>query len=801
MWTFLVRFILRNRLINLLTIIVLTIFMAYKATKIEMSYEFASILPSTDETSIEYKNFKDTFGEDGAVLFIGIQDPKILNFEVFKDWYKLTYEIKKIDGVKDVVSIGRMFHLVKNDSLEKFDFKPVFNKKPQSQKEVDSIINIILSYPFYNGFLYNKNTYSTLMGLTIDKAKIDSKNRFKLIGEITNICEKFHNKHNIKVHYSGLPYIRTITSQKIKNELYLFTFLALLIASIILFIYFRSLKAVIIPIFIVAICVVWAIGIMVLLGFKITLLSGLIPPLLIIIGIENCIFLINKYHFEFKAHQNKIKALSRIIQKVGFATLLTNLTTAVGFGAFIFSKNQLMYEFGLIASINIILLYIFSLFLIPIFFSYLPPPQSRHIKHLNNLKIKWLVDKILFIVQNKRGIVFLVSFMLFLISIIGTTRLTTTGNIVDDIPIRDPLYKDLLFFEKNFKGVMPFEISIDTKKKRGVMRLSTLKKINQLQDSLKKYPQLSSPLSIVEVVKFARQAFYNGDSSMYDLPSNNELMFMSDYIPKIDNKKKTILNSFVDTNMQVARISVQIANIGTKEIKNIKNDIKPKIDSLFDNADYKVTVTGTSIVFLKGTEYLTENLLQSLIIAIILISILMALLFTSWRMVIVALIPNILPLLCTAGMMGYMNIAIKPSTIIIFSIALGISVDNSILFLSRYRQQLRDTKWEIRKSILNALKETGYSMMYSSSVLFLGFAIFIFSSFGGTQSLGYLISFTLFIALCSNLLLLPSILLYFDNIATTKAFEEPFLEIFDEEHDIELDELQIENNNENNINN
>ncbi|HRS53636.1 MAG TPA: efflux RND transporter permease subunit, partial [Bacteroidales bacterium] len=505
--------------------------------------------------------------------------------------------------------------------------------------------------------------------------------------------------------------------------------------------------------------------------------------------------------FEFKAHQNKIKALSRIIQKVGFATLLTNLTTAVGFGAFIFSKNQLMYEFGLIASINIILLYIFSLFLIPIFFSYLPPPQSRHIKHLNNLKIKWLVDKILFIVQNKRGIVFLVSFMLFLISIIGTTRLTTTGNIVDDIPIRDPLYKDLLFFEKNFKGVMPFEISIDTKKKRGVMRLSTLKKINQLQDSLKKYPQLSSPLSIVEVVKFARQAFYNGDSSMYDLPSNNELMFMSDYIPKIDNKKKTILNSFVDTNMQVARISVQIANIGTKEIKNIKNDIKPKIDSLFDNADYKVTVTGTSIVFLKGTEYLTENLLQSLIIAIILISILMALLFTSWRMVIVALIPNILPLLCTAGMMGYMNIAIKPSTIIIFSIALGISVDNSILFLSRYRQQLRDTKWEIRKSILNALKETGYSMMYSSSVLFLGFAIFIFSSFGGTQSLGYLISFTLFIALCSNLLLLPSILLYFDNIATTKAFEEPFLEIFDEEHDIELDELQIENNNENNINN
>ncbi len=332
------------------------------------------------------------------------------------------------------------------------------------------------------------------------------------------------------------------------------------------------------------------------------------------------------------------------------------------------------------------------------------------------------------------------------------------------------------------------------------MRLSTIKKIDRLQDTLKKYPEFSAPLSIAEVVKFARQAFYNGDPLMYNLPNNNEMMFMGSYIPKADNKKKTILNSFVDTNMQVTRVSVQMANIGTKDIQRIKDDLQSKIDSIFDAKDYDVELTGTSVVFLKGTNYLIGNLLQSLLIALLLISIIMALLFSSFRMVLISIIPNILPLIATAAMMGFIGISIKPSTIIIFSIALGISVDNSILFLSRYRQHLRDSGWQIRESILGALRETGYSMIYSSSVLCLGFSMFIFSSFGGTQSLGYLITFTLLVALCTNLLFLPSLLLYFDNRATTKAFEEPFLEIFDEEHDLELDDLELENSN-NNIEN
>ncbi|MFK5855189.1 MAG: MMPL family transporter, partial [Bacteroidota bacterium] len=245
-------------------------------------------------------------------------------------------------------------------------------------------------------------------------------------------------------------------------------------------------------------------------------------------------------------------------------------------------------------------------------------------------------------------------------------------------------------------------------------------------------------------------------------------------------------------NFQITRISVQMANIGTNEINSILTDIQPKIDSIFPPSKYDVSLTGTSVVFLKGTNYLVKNLFMSLMLAVLIITILMALIFSSARMILISLIPNLIPQILTAGMMGYFDIPIKPSTILIFSIALGISVDNTIHFLSRYRLQLRHNSWKIRPAVLGALIETGYSMVYSAIVLFFGFFIFTLSSFGGTEALGYLVSFTLVVALLSNLFVLPSLLLTLDKRIITKSFKEPYLEVFDEEEDIELDKLIIE---------
>ncbi|PKP48193.1 MAG: transporter [Bacteroidetes bacterium HGW-Bacteroidetes-11] len=791
MWNLLVRFILRNRLGNLIAIILITAFMGYKAVNVHLSYEMAQMLPASDTTSKAYEKFKTTFGQDGSVLFIGIKDEKLFTLNEFNDWLELTASLRHVDGVQEVVSIGKLYTLEKNDSSRKFDFKPLFEQKPANQAELDSIRKLIFNLPFYDGLIINKETNATLMMLTLDKARLNNKSRIDLIRDIETEVEAFSSKHEIDVHYSGMPYIRTKTMKMVQNELLLFTVLSMLIASIVLFIFFRSFKAVLFPMLIVIISVIWLMGIMGIMGYEITILTGILPPLLIIIGVENCIFLLNKYHHEFREHGNKVKALSRVVVRTGNATFLTNLTTATGFAAFIITGNKLLVEFGIIASINIMVVFILSIFLIPILYSYLAPPETRHLKHLDNKYTTGIIEKVVHLVLNHRRAIYITTIIGIVLAGIGISKLKTTGNVVDDIPHGHPMYVDLLFFEEEFKGILPFEISIDTRKPRGVMQMSTIQKISDLQDTLALYPEFSKPISVAELVKYSKQAFYNGDPEMYSIPNSQERNFILQYLPSMKSERKTILNSFVDTSLSKTRISVQMANIGTRDIQRIKDDLQPKINSIFDPDKFDVEITGTSIVFLKGTDYLVHNLITSLILAVIAIAILLGMLFTSFKMVVVSMVPNLLPQLMTAALMGFLAISIKPSTILIFSIALGISVDNAIHFLSRYRLALKHNNWNIKISVLSALRETGFSMVYSSIVLFLGFSIFTLSTFGGTQSMGFLISFTLLMALFSNLLLLPSLLLTLDRRITTRNFEEPLIEIFDENDESEADDVEV----------
>ncbi|OFY49171.1 MAG: transporter [Bacteroidetes bacterium GWF2_41_31] len=792
MWQFLVRLILRNRLTIIIVIGLLTAFMAWKGSEIKMSYEMARMLPESDPITQEYEHFKTQFGQDGSIIFIAIKDPRLYTLEHFNQWYDISYKVLDVPGVQEVVSTARVYNLVRNDSLKKFEFRNIVSSRPTTQEQVDSIRQTVYNLPLYENRLFNKETHVSMMMITLDKEILNTKARVGLVEQIKELVDHYGEEYQLEVYYSGLPYIRTVTSKKVQTELLLFVFLSLLIASILLFILFRSLRAVLFAMLVVIIAVIWVLGTTVLLGYKITILTGILPPLLIVIGVENSIFLLNKYLSEYRAHGNKIKALSRMITRIGNANLLTNATTAAGFAAFIITSNELLVEFGIVASLNILITYLLSLFLLPILFSYFPAPRQKHMKHLEKGITSRIVAGVTRIIITKRKLIYFITSVLFILAVIGITKLKTTGNIVDDISKKDKLYQDMMFLEENFKGVMPLEITIDTKKPKGILRLSTLQKIDQLQDTLGTYPEFAKPLSVVEVVKSAKQAFYRGNPAMYSLPNNQEKNFILSYVPNLGVGKKGILNAFVDSNLQITRISAQMANIGTNDIELILADLEPKIDSIFPPDQFEVHLTGTSVVFLKGTDYLVNNLFMSLGLALLIITILMALIFSSVRMIMISLVPNLIPQILTAGMMGYFDISIKPSTILIFSIALGISVDNTIHFLSRYRLQLKYHNWQIRKSVLAALEETGYSMIYSAIVLFFGFYIFTLSSFGGTEALGYLVSFTLIVALLSNLFLLPSLLLSLDQRLITKAFKEPLMEVFDEEEDIELDQLLIE---------
>ena len=776
----------------LLIIGVITVFFGYLSTKIQLSYDFAKILPATDPDFQDYVKFKSIFGEDGTVMVLGVEDPKFYTLEKFNSWRGLGEQIKNIEGIEAVVSVAEIYNIRVNEAEKKFEVKPLVTEKPTSQVQLDSLHAQIMKLPFYRGFIVSEDGNSTLMAITFDRKMVNSKHRIAVVEQIDKYVDAFESKNSLTVHRSGMPYIRTVISGKIASEMELFLILAVFICSVILFVFFRSLKVVIFSLIVVLIGVVWSIGFIVLLGYKITILTALIPPLIIIIGIPNSIFLLNKYHTEFEKHGNKIKALSRAVQRIGLTTFLANLTTAIGFGVFYFTDSVLLMEFGLVASINVMATYVISLVMIPITFSFLRDPDTRHTRHLSEPRLNRLLEFIDFLVHRHYRSIFAVVIVLVVLSVYGITRIKTIGFVVDDIPKDDPVYVDMRYFEKAFKGVLPLEFSVDALQPGKVLEVDILHKINRLEKMLVTYPEFSKPLAIVDGIKFSYQSYRGGDPKYYVLPGSMELADMASYL-KTDTKDKTqSFRSFLDSTKQVTRVSVQMADVGSVRMKSLIGELRPRVDSIFNPAEFKTTITGNSLIFLKGNDYLFQNLMESIVLAIILISIIMFMLFMSTRMILISILPSLIPLVITAGIMGFFNIPLKPSTILIFSIAFGIASDGTIYFLTKYRQELRQHPLSISKAVSLTIGETGVSMLYTAVILFFGFFIFSASGFGGTKSLGILISITLFVAMISNLVLLPAFLIALERRVTTKAFlKEPLIQIMNEDEDIELDDLEI----------
>ncbi|CAG0976658.1 MAG: MMPL family transporter [Bacteroidetes bacterium] len=791
MWAKLATLLLRNRLVMLICVAVITAIMGYYAQFARMSYQMAQVLPKTDSTFQAFAQFQQTFGKEGSVVVLAINTPDFWTLEQFNKWYQFTKSIETIEGVDNVISLANAYNLTKEDSVKKFRLEPIVSTPATSQQQVDSIKHIALNLPFYKGFLYADSSLATIMAITLNEKVFGSSERVELFSNLQKQIQQFEKQSGIEIHASGLPYIRAVTSNKISKEIKLFCLLAALVTAVVLLLFFRSFKAMLFSMVVVGIGVLWGVGFIGLIGYEITILLGLVPPLIIVIGIPNCVYLINKYHQEFKAHGNKIKALARVISKVGTALFMTNATTALGFATFIFTDSKILFEFGVVASSCVMMLFMLSLVLIPLIFSYLPRPEIRHTKHLDRKWVFKAVESLIHLISKKRRWVYVSALLVFALSMYGITRIKTTGRVADDVPHKDKVYTDLKFFENTFNGVLPLEIIIDTKKKNGALQLPTLKRIDELEKLLEEYPELSKPISVVDGVKFAKQAFYNGNPNKYQLFNNNEKSFLAPYL-KAAKGNQDQLKAFLDSTKQITRVSVRMADVGTSKMDLLVQDLKPKIDSIFEPDKYHVQLTGSSVVFFKGTTYLVKNLFISIFIAIVLIACIMALLFSSFKMVLISLVPNLLPLITTAGLMGYFNIPLKPSTLLIFSIAFGISIDDTIHYLAKYRQELKHHNWNIKEATIVAIRETGVSMIYTSIILFFGFGVFTASDFGGTQALGLLVSLTLLFAMFSNLIILPSLLLSLDRAVITKSFKsEPLLQIIDEEEDIELDELEI----------
>ena len=762
-WEFIARIVLKNRLAILCILLLITIFLGSQWKNIQFSFTEANLLPDDNQTNKEYNAFLDKFGEEGNLMVIGVQDDALFTPKAFAAWNKLMNGIKANKTIDLVVSISDLKKLQKNDSIQTFEMVPFVDaQKTASPQYLQSIKkDLFENMPFYEGLLFNKKSGSIRSAIYMDKKIVNTAARKAyIVNDFIPKIEAFEKETGIDLRVSGMPYIRTLNALSILDEISLFIGVSLLVTSLIFFFFFRSFRATLIAMVIVIIGVMWTFGLLGLFNYYITVLTALVPTLVIVIGVPNCIFLTNKYQQEYVAHGNKAMALQRVITKVGTATLMTNLTTAAGFATFIITNSELLKEFGIISSLSIISLFFLCLIVIPIYYSYQPVPKAKHLEHLNRNYTKAFMKWIEKSVRYNRRYVYAVAIILFVVSTFGALKIKTSGSLIEDMPQNTSFFRDIVFFEKEFNGVMPLEITIDTKRKKGVMSMSTLRRVDEVQKEIEAIPELSKPISILNLVKYSKQAYYNGNPDYYELPSSQEKNFILSYAKNATKgTKNDIMKSYVDSTGQTARITTFMKDIGTGNMAVIEQKLMDKINEIFPKERYDVVMTGKAFVFEKGTQYLLDNLVSSLLFAILLICLLMVFMFKSFKMVVVAVIPNLLPLMITAGLMGYFGIPLKPSTILVFSIAFGLSVDDTIHFLAQYRQELTHNKWKIKKSVFATLKEAGVSMFYTSVVLFAGFSVFLLSDFGGTVALGGLIAITLFFGMLSNLMLLPCLVL------------------------------------------
>lgn len=870
MWNRIANIILRNRFIILAIMALLTVLFGYYAlTGLKIDNKYGNMLPKDSPTQITYLKFKEMFGEDGSALIIAIQDKDLYTQEKFLKWKQLGDSILQIDGVISVISEAKLFNLINDTANSQFMIKPIFSDVSFKEKSMEQIKSEIRRNPLYNGVMYNDSTHVSLMMVSLDENFLVDKEKQKVVIEIEKLA-KSYEKYFHEVHFAGLPHMRVLIGKRVMSEMYIFVVLSLLISFGIMYFFFRSVRVTLISLLVVAITVIWAMGTIGLFNYNISIMMALIPPLMIVIGIPNCIYLFNKYHYEFKQHGNKIKALTQVIRKTGTAMWLTNVTTAIGFMTFLFTNSSKFFEFGVISSVNIMLCYVVSLCLIPIFASFSKQPKTRHLKHLDRKAAVKFLEKLVLITAHNRKTVYVITILLTVGTGVGIVFMKVTGNITGDLPARDPILKDIQFMESNFGGAVPFEILIDYKEKGRLFGKNTMQSVEQVQEMFSRDTLFAKSLSIVDFVKVVNMAYYNNNPNQYKIFATKDKLRLNSYLKNLStttNNSTFSIKELVDTTNHILRIRTSMKDLGSYEVEDevhliehridsIMNPDKPLlekyyaqvvkgkqgyIDSIFDlssgvynnvtfllsngndkkqhafdsdpelvrtyfgkptfkktlrkaidNEYYGVTLTGTSVVASEGTKYLVSNLTSSIVFAVISIAALMSILFYSFRMVVVSMIPNLIPMVITAGIMGIFGIPLKPSTLLIFSIALGITVDNTIHFLAHYRHELKTKKWDLKECIAISIRETGLSIIYTSVILFFGFIVFVFSDFGGTQALGYLSAITYFVALFTNLILLPCLLLSYERRLTTKSFEEPLFEIYDEDSDVSWDLLEVD---------
>ncbi|RZK40887.1 MAG: hypothetical protein EOO57_02130, partial [Hymenobacter sp.] len=470
MWGHIALFIIKFRRILIALIAVATVYMAWVAKDVQMTYDFAQVVSPEDPDMVYFQQFKKTFGEDGNILVIGMQDSSVYKLKNFRLYDQLANDLVKVQGVSGVLGLPKLIQIEKDTVENRFVTAPVFRAPPTSQAQLDSLLKVVNSIEFYQGQVIAPRTGATLLAVTLDPTFLNSNKRGAVMDNILNLSEKFEKTSGIKLHYAGLPYVRSTMTSKVSAEMKFFALLMVAVMAVILYVFFRTWSAVVVPLLVVIIVMIWCVASIVLLGFKINLLTGLIPSILVVISVPNCTYLLSRYHYDYRKSGNQILAMTRVIRKIGLITLVNNTTTAIGFFVFTFTDIAILYQFGLVATINIFVAFVISFIMIPAVFTYLPGPTDKQLEHLDSKPLVGIIHFLDFIVLRRRRTIYITAAVLVGLASIGISRIEAVSYMVDDLPKKSSVNEDLSFFEARFGGVMPLEFVVDTKQPKGLLK-------------------------------------------------------------------------------------------------------------------------------------------------------------------------------------------------------------------------------------------------------------------------------------------------------------------------------------------
>ena len=710
-----------------------------------MDFSIEQLFSQNDPVISRYLNFREEFdGVDNRIFLLYESDDPFSYNNLLKN-KKMVHAFENIEGINKVTSLTNIDLFT--DGGE-YLLSPVYEYIPQSIDSLENAKERILNSKLLTNYLISSDGKIASIVLEVSDIYNEHDSRESIVRQI----DELQLGTDWTWHQTGLPIIRTRYVQYMIADNITFLFPVLIMLIFLLTILFRSLVGLVLPLIVVLLTIIWTLGFMTASGITINIISYIIPTLLMVVGISDSVHFLVKYYNTLYLVGNKKEALTQTLQKIGTAIFLTSITTAIGFGALSMVNIEIVKEFGIFTALGVFFAFIITVLFIPSTLMLLSKtPKTKLDAYSRGYRVK-VVNRLILIVRNHPKIIILTGIMITIIGLFGALQINPHSKLLDDLRPGNALLEDMRLAENKMGSVLPVEIiiSIDENNNfQDIQDIAVISFADDLATYISKIPEIGKVVSVSDYLKAINQAMNEGTKSFYSLPSSREVI--SQYMLLYDSE----FNSLINSDLTKLRVAAQIKDIDSRRSAEIEKEINTYIDTVIPNG-MTAEVTGTAFLALRTNNYLVKNLLASFLVALIIITFLMVILFRSIKMAFISILPNIIPMMVMAAVLGFLQIPLRPATAMTFAVAFGIAVDDTLHYLIRYRMELSNQHY--RQANDSTMLGTGIAMMSTTAILSAGFLVLTLSTFTPTVEFGMLSVITIITALIGDLTFLPALL-------------------------------------------